>query len=75
MAEQDTETADDAGREASALTALLPCPFCGRGALVVACGDNREAAKCVNPECAVEPETDDFATPEEAVTAWNTRAG
>ena len=55
----------------------LPCPFCGkdpeidqykvRGVMVWNVG-------CMNDDCPVDVETDDFESEEDAIKAWNQRA-
>ena len=55
---------------------LKPCPFCGAEGTLQnwACGDHYYV-ECLNPECTGDPCTDDFDTEEEAIAAWNKRAG
>lgn len=52
---------------------LLECPFCGSDPKQVV-EDGWNFIYCDNNDCLAEPCTPDFKTPEEAVTAWNTRA-
>ena len=54
---------------------LKPCPFCGGRPDVVAINKERWVVTCHSDTCAVNPETDAFDTAEEAVSAWNHRAG
>lgn len=63
-------------------TDLLPCPFCGRGALLQE-GDGKFYVACSNAECfvALGERYDRDAMPdhifydeEAAASAWNTRA-
>lgn len=51
------------------------CPFCGGRPDVVAINKERWVVVCHSDTCAVNPETDAFDTIEEAVSAWNHRAG
>lgn len=51
------------------------CPFCGGRPDVVAINKERWVVACHCDTCAVNPETDTFDTIEEAVSAWNHRAG
>lgn len=51
------------------------CPFCGGRPDVVAINKERWVVACHSDTCAVNPETDAFDTIEEAVSAWNHRAG
>ena len=51
------------------------CPFCGGRPDVVAINKERWVVVCHCDTCAVNPETDAFDTAEEAVSAWNHRAG
>lgn len=51
------------------------CPFCGGRPDVVAINKERWVVTCHSDTCAVNPETDAFDTIEEAVSAWNHRAG
>lgn len=60
---------------------LKPCPFCGEEPYL----QFRESDKtlldvefyveCANPYCGVEPVTSGFETEEDAIAAWNRRAG
>lgn len=52
-----------------------PCPFCGGRPDVVAINKEKWVVSCHSDTCAVNPETDAFDTAEEAVSAWNHRAG
>ena len=52
-----------------------PCPFCGGKPDVFATSKERWVVSCHSDACAVNPETDSFDTIEEAVSAWNYRAG
>lgn len=51
------------------------CPFCGGRPDVVAINKEKWVVTCHSDICAVNPETDAFDTIEEAVSAWNHRAG
>ena len=51
------------------------CPFCGGRPDVVAINKERWVVTCHSDTCAVNPETDAFDMAEEAVSAWNHRAG
>jgi len=55
---------------------LLPCPFCGKNPVV----DNYKIrgvkvwnVGCLNDDCQVHVETDDFESLEETIQAWNNR--
>lgn len=59
---------------------LLPCPFCGGEGWLDAFYNSdkmrmRYHAACVNSNCGVLPSGKYADTIEEAVEAWNTRAG
>lgn len=54
------------------MTALLPCPFCGRKPISSASGDGTGLMiECVSPGCP-NPHVS-FIPPQLAITAWNTR--
>ncbi len=55
----------------------LPCPFCGKVPII----DNYKIkgvmvwnVGCMNDDCLVDVETDDFESEEEAIKAWNHRS-
>ena len=50
---------------------LLPCPFCGHGALTWECWDDTWYVECSNENCGCM--IDGFPTEAEAVKAWNRR--
>lgn len=60
---------------------LKPCPFCGKIPIMVRSGivdtQGRESydIQCVNGECACMPVSWFYPTQEEAIEAWNRRAG
>ena len=56
------------------MTELKPCPFCGAIARLARLYNGGECAYCPNEDCAVQPELKGYLEPEEAITAWNTRA-
>jgi len=60
---------------------LKPCPFCGTNVLSVAkissTGPVEEwpwVVSCESGNCAIGPITNDYATRDEAIAAWNTRS-
>lgn len=54
---------------------LKLCPFCGGNAKVVLLYDSYHV-ECDNPlDCTVIPSTWGYGTEEEAIIAWNRRAG
>ena len=54
---------------------LKPCPFCGSKPEMLAIKRDEWVVTCTCDTCAVNPETDSFRSEEEAVSAWNHRAG
>lgn len=56
---------------------LKPCPFCGEIPTVVHDTQGYESydIQCVNGECSCMPVTWCYPTQEEAIEAWNRRAG
>ena len=56
---------------------LKPCPFCGEIPTVTHDAQNCETyvIQCANGECACMPVTWWYLTKEEAIEAWNRRAG
>ena len=56
------------------MSKLKPCPFCGGEAEMSKwkCG---YYVSCIESDCFVCPETGDFESREEAIEAWNKRAG
>ena len=55
---------------------LLPCPFCDKAPEIDKCklqGVMVWNIGCLNDECLVHVETDDFESIEKAILAWNTR--
>lgn len=71
-----TDTEPGQGKEIN----LLPCPFCGgEGWLDAFYNSDKKRmrchAACVNAGCLVRPSGKCADTIEEAVEAWNTRAG
>lgn len=52
-----------------------PCPFCGSKPEMLAIKRDEWVVTCTCDTCAVNPETDSFRSEEEAVSAWNHRAG
>ena len=59
---------------------LKPCPFCGelpeidQGEYTYKVKDRIYwAVGCMNDDCEVDVETDNFDTKEEAIKVWNTR--
>ena len=57
--------------ETTAPDALLPCPFCGGGNIAYVTNGDREWTTC--DDCL--SEGPDAATQDEAIAAWNRRAG
>lgn len=58
---------------------LKPCPFCGEEATLQRYFDPHEDiafyVACSGESCEVSPMTNDFRTEQEAIEAWNHRAG
>ena len=55
---------------------LLSCPFCGKEPEIDQYKVNGIMVwnvSCMNDECEVHVETDDFESKEEAITIWNQR--
>jgi hypothetical protein len=55
---------------------LLPCPFCGAEPKMDQYnvkGTNHWDVSCMNDDCLVLVETDEFESQEEAIRAWNKR--
>ena len=53
---------------------LKPCPFCGATPHLVRWG-NEWAVECDSNDCFIVPETALYPRQEQAVEAWNRRAG
>ena len=56
---------------------LLPCPFCGKEPEIDQYkiqGVMLWNVACMNDDCLVEVETEDFESEEDAIKAWNKRA-
>lgn len=51
---------------------LLPCPFCGGDAELVADGDGVYAG-CATKQCLIKPITDTYRIKRDAIRAWNRR--
>ena len=60
------------------MSALKPCPFCGKEAIVIANNyrhlQTTYAFKCSNIECRVIPITYEHSEMQDAIEAWNRRA-
>jgi hypothetical protein len=58
---------------------LLPCPWCRvspeERTVPSGGGSYYFAVRCRNWDCPVQPETDEFETPQDAIAAWNRRNG
>jgi hypothetical protein len=54
---------------------LKPCPFCGGEAGFPSGSLGWYWVECMNEDCPVEPSTNGHQTKEEAIEAWNRRAG
>ena len=54
---------------------LKPCPFCDGKASLKVISDEFHQVSCDNPLCKVLPQTWSYDTDEEAIEAWNRRAG
>lgn len=53
---------------------LLPCPFCGRTALIEDGRNDRPwVVQCNNPNCHAQPFMDHADTKAQAIAAWNQR--
>ncbi len=56
-------------------TELKPCPFCGDFAVIEVFGEQGAFISCVGRTCKMQRVTTGIQTQQEAIQAWNNRAG